>query len=45
MIGLGLLTLIFGGSWSGAWLAFLGWFLLQAAGMEVRCARPPRRAW
>ena len=36
MIGLGLLTLIFGGSWSGAWLAFLGWFLLQAAGMEVR---------
>jgi Zn-dependent protease/CBS domain-containing protein len=36
MIGLGLLTLIVGGSWGGAWLAFLGWFLLQAAGMEVR---------
>src|SRR5581483_6987645 len=36
MIGLGLLTLILGGSWGGAWLAFLGWFLLQAAGMEVR---------
>ena len=36
MIGLGLLALIFGGSWSGAWLAFLGWFLLQASGVEAR---------
>ncbi|MGZ4406629.1 MAG: site-2 protease family protein [Gaiellaceae bacterium] len=36
MIGLGLLALIFGGSWSGAWLAFLGWFLLQASGLEAR---------
>ncbi len=36
MIGLGLLALVLGGSWSGAWLAFLGWFLLQAASMEAR---------
>ena len=36
MISLGLLALVFGGSWSGAWLAFLGWFLLQASGMEAR---------
>lgn len=36
MIGLGLLALVFGGSWSGAWLAFLGWFLLQASGLEAR---------
>lgn len=36
MIGLGLLTLILGGSFGGAWLAFLGWFLLQASGMETR---------
>jgi Zn-dependent protease len=35
MIGLGLFTLILGGSWGGAWLAVLGWFLLQAAGAEV----------
>jgi hypothetical protein len=24
------------GSFSGAWLAFIGWFLLQAAGAEAR---------
>lgn len=36
MIALGLVALVFGGSWSGAWLAFLGWFLLQASGMEAR---------
>ncbi len=35
MIGLGLLALV-GGSWSGAWLAFLGWFLLQASRLEAR---------
>jgi Zn-dependent protease/predicted transcriptional regulator len=35
MIGLGLLALVFG-SWSGAWLAFLGWFLLLASGLEAR---------
>jgi Zn-dependent protease/CBS domain-containing protein len=33
---LGLAILVFAGSWSGAWLAFIGWFLLQAAGMEAR---------
>lgn len=27
---------IFQGSFSGAWLAFIGWFLLQAAGAEAR---------
>ncbi len=27
---------IFEGSFSGAWLAFIGWFLLQAATAEVR---------
>ena len=32
----GLLLLIFQGSFSGAWLAFIGWFLLQAAGAEER---------
>jgi Zn-dependent protease len=30
-IGLGLLLFIVQGAWSGAWLAFLGWFLLNAA--------------
>ena len=33
-VGLGLL--IFQGAFSGAWLAFIGWFLLQAAGAEDR---------
>ena len=32
----GLFLLIFQSSFSGAWLAFLGWFLLQAAGGETR---------
>jgi Zn-dependent protease/CBS domain-containing protein len=36
MIGLGLLLLIAQGVWSGAWIAFLGWFLLQAAAAEGR---------
>ena len=35
-IGLGLATFIFQGSFSGAWLAFIGWFLLQAATAEAR---------
>jgi Zn-dependent protease len=35
-IGLGLAMFIFQGSFSGAWLAFIGWFLLQAAGSEAR---------
>jgi Zn-dependent protease/predicted transcriptional regulator len=36
MIVLGLLVLVAGGSVGGLWLAFLGWFLLQAAGLEER---------
>jgi Zn-dependent protease/CBS domain-containing protein len=32
----GLFLLIFHGALSGAWLAFIGWFLLQAAGAEDR---------
>ncbi|MGZ4281465.1 MAG: site-2 protease family protein [Gaiellaceae bacterium] len=36
MIAGGLALFIFQGSFSGAWLAFLGWFLLGAAGMEAR---------
>ena len=35
-IGLGILMLIVEGSFSGAWLAFIGWFLLQAATAEAR---------
>src|ERR687887_2547963 len=32
----GLALFIFQGSFSGAWLAFVGWFLLQAASAEAR---------
>ena len=35
-IALGLGMLIFEGTFSGAWLAFIGWFLLQAATAEAR---------
>ena len=35
-IGLGLFMLIVEGAFSGAWLAFIGWFLLQAATAEAR---------
>ena len=35
-IALGLVEVIFLSSFAGVWLAFLGWFLLQAAGAEVR---------
>ena len=38
MIGLGLVFLVFAGAWSGAWFAFLGWFLVQAATAEGRDA-------
>jgi Zn-dependent protease len=34
-IALGIAMLIFQGSFSGAWLAFIGWFLLQAATAEA----------
>ena len=36
MIGGGLLFFVAGGAFTGAWLAFLGWFLLQAAASEAR---------
>jgi Zn-dependent protease/CBS domain-containing protein len=35
-IGLGIFMLIVEGAFSGAWLAFIGWFLLQAATAEAR---------
>jgi Zn-dependent protease len=35
-IGIGLAMLIFQGSFSGGWLAFVGWFVLQAARAEGR---------
>jgi Zn-dependent protease/CBS domain-containing protein len=35
-IALGLAMLVFQGSFSGAWLAFVGWFLLQGARAEAR---------
>ncbi|HYT51705.1 MAG TPA: site-2 protease family protein [Gaiellaceae bacterium] len=35
-IGLGVAMVIVQGSFSGAWLAFIGWFLLQAATAEAR---------
>ncbi len=35
-IAVGLAFLFFQGAFSGAWLAFIGWFLLQAAGAEDR---------
>ena len=35
-IAVGIFLLIFEGAFSGAWLAFMGWFLLQAAGAEDR---------
>jgi Zn-dependent protease len=38
LIALGLLMLVAQGMWSGVWLAFLGWFLLQAAAAEGRYA-------
>jgi Zn-dependent protease len=36
MIGGGLLLFVVQGALGGVWLAFLGWFLLGAAGMEAR---------
>jgi Zn-dependent protease/predicted transcriptional regulator len=36
LIAAGLFLFIFQSSFSGAWLAFIGWFLLQAAGNEAR---------
>jgi Zn-dependent protease len=36
LIGLGVAMFILEGAFSGAWLAFIGWFLLQAATQEAR---------
>jgi Zn-dependent protease/CBS domain-containing protein len=36
LIGLGIALLVFANAFSGAWLAFLGWFLLGAASAEAR---------
>ena len=36
LIGLGIVLFILQGAWSGAWLAFVGWFLLNAAAAEGR---------
>jgi Zn-dependent protease/predicted transcriptional regulator len=36
LIGLGVAMFILQGAFSGAWLAFIGWFLLQAATQEAR---------
>ncbi|HSI29906.1 MAG TPA: site-2 protease family protein [Miltoncostaeaceae bacterium] len=44
LIGLGIAMLIFQGTFSGIWLAFIGWFLLQASAAESRAImrREPR---
>jgi Zn-dependent protease len=39
LIGLGAAMFVVEGTFSGAWLAFIGWFLLQAAGAEARAAQ------
>ncbi len=36
LIGGGIVLLIFQGTFTGAWLAFIGWFLLQASASELR---------
>ncbi len=36
LIALGMVSFILQGAWSGAWLAFIGWFLLNAAAAEGR---------
>jgi Zn-dependent protease len=36
LIGLGLFMFLVAGAFGGAWLAFIGWFLLQASSAEVR---------
>ena len=39
LIALGIVLFITQGVWGGVWLAFVGWFLLQAAAAEGRYAR------
>jgi Zn-dependent protease len=38
LIGLGIFMFLAWGAFGGAWLVFIGWFLLQAAAAEVRFA-------
>lgn len=38
-IGWGVALLIFQGTFSGVWIAFIGWFVLMAAGSEERFAK------
>ena len=40
----GLFLLVFQGAFSGAWLAFMGWFLLQAAGAEIATSSRGKRS-
>ncbi len=44
MIAGGVFLFIFEGSFSGAWLAFIGWFLLYAATAERRYLTPSRHS-
>ena len=49
-IGVGAKTILYGGFTSGIWLAFIGWFLLQAASanyqeVELKHALADVRAW
>jgi Zn-dependent protease/CBS domain-containing protein len=39
LVGIGVASLAFGGGVSGLWLAFIGWFLFQAATAEARSYR------
>jgi Zn-dependent protease len=41
LIGLGVALFLLQGVFSGIWLAFVGWFLLQAAGAEARALAAP----
>jgi CBS domain-containing protein len=41
MIGLGVAVAVLGDATSGIWLAFIGWFVLQAAGAEARYVEAP----
>lgn len=41
LIGLGIALAVLGDAASGVWLAFIGWFVLQAAGAEARYVEAP----
>jgi Zn-dependent protease/predicted transcriptional regulator len=43
MIGLGVVLVLSGGATGGIWLAFIGWFLLQAAGAEAEQRKTEER--